>query len=113
MLKMGRLTEEVKRPKSTLWKYKAINGCYYNSPSACADKCGQYEDIDVDPVRLAKIKKAFDIIKKKKVNVSFLFRYLNGEITLEELNKNRWKQDKLTLDECNILKEALTMEEAK
>ena len=59
---LERLTKEVERPELTERKYKAINTCYYNSPGACADKLGEYENIDVDPKHLAQIKRAFDIL---------------------------------------------------
>ena len=103
MLKMGRLTEEVKRPKATLWKYKAINACYFNSPSACADKCGRYEDIDEDPEHLAKVKRAFDIVKEKQVDVRMFIIY-----DLENYNRLQ-KNDycKLTKAEDDLLKEVL------
>ena len=58
-----RLTEEIKRPKLTKRKYKAINTCYFNSPGACADKLGEYENIDTDPEHLNKINKAFGVLK--------------------------------------------------
>lgn len=67
-----RLTEEVKRPELTKRKYKAINSCYVNSPGACANKLGEYENIDESPKHLAKIKRALDIIKEKKVDTEKL-----------------------------------------
>ena len=103
MLKMGRLTEEVKRPKLTNRKYKAINACYFNSPGACADKCGRYEDIDEDPEHLAKVKRAFDIVKEKQVDVRMFIIY-----NLENYNRLQ-KNDycKLTKAEDDLLKEVL------
>ena len=58
-----RLTKDIERPELTERKYKAINTCYYNSPAACADKLGLYENIDTDPEHLAKVKQAFDVIR--------------------------------------------------
>lgn len=74
-----RLTEEVKRPKLTDRKYKAINTCYYNSPAACADKLGEYENIDESPKHLANIKKALEIIKRTHLNVGAFMLLCKGD----------------------------------
>lgn len=45
----------------------------------CVNKLGQYEDIDEDPEHLAKVKKAFEIIKEKRVDIGRLLISKNVE----------------------------------
>jgi hypothetical protein len=98
-----RLTKDIGRPELTERKYKAINTCYYNSPAACADKLGEYENIDESPKHLAKVKRAFDIVKEKQVDVRMFIIY-----DLENYNRLQ-KNDycKLTKAEDDLLKEVL------
>lgn len=94
-----RLTKDIERPELTERKYKAINTCYYNSPAACADKLGEYENIDENPEHLAKIKRAFDIIK----NIGILKPYetIGGQCWLETV----CDATKITKEDCDLLKE--------
>lgn len=105
-----RLTEEVKRPELTKRKYKAINTCFFNSPGACANKLGQYEDIDESPEHLAKIKRAFEIIKTKKLDVcSFINYFVERNDSYETYVL--YFEKPIEIDYCVISEELLTEEE--
>lgn len=82
-----RLTKDIERPELTERKYKAINTCYYNSPAACADKLGEYENIDESPEHLAKVKRAFDIIKEKRVNVDNFLNHIKKDTDYKEYKR--------------------------
>ena len=74
-------------------------------------KLGQYEDIDENPEHLAKVSKALEIIKEKKVNVSLLFNtnnYLdyNDHVCRAQIYL-RSNAECLTKEEYNLLKEVL------
>jgi len=74
-------------------------------------KLGQYEDIDENPEHLAKVSKALEIIKEKKVNVSLLFNtnnYLdyNDHVCRAQIYLHS-NAECLTKEEYNLLKEVL------
>lgn len=106
-----RLTKDIERPELTERKYKAINTCYYNSPAACADKLGEYENIDESPKHLAKVKQAFDVIKEKRVNVSLLLNTkdyydYNDHVCRAQIYLHSYSKC-LTQEEWNFLREVL------
>ena len=98
-----RLTKDIERPELTDRKYKAINTCYYNSPAACANKLGEYEDIDESPEHLAKVKRAFDIIKEKGIDIIALKECRKAKTYNE--NTKRTYCEEYTEEEFNLLKE--------
>ncbi len=74
------------------------------------NKLGEYEDIDEEPKRLKKIKIAFEIIEKKKVDVGYLFEMIDlfGEEALTQYNLSCYRiKKKLTQKEFDLLKEVL------
>ena len=76
------------------------------------NKLGEYEDIDEEPKRLEKIKIAFEIIVRKKVNVSILLDYIarDKELrfgALKTYNLLENKAIQLTHEEFALLKEVL------
>ena len=91
--------------------YKSLGDC---SVEECIDKLGQYEDIDENPSNLEKIKKAFEIIKEKKVDTDSLFaiwdmKNIDDEECLKLYNNPRtiYGKPKLTQEEYDLLKEVL------
>ena len=69
---------------------------------------GEYEDIDESPEHLADVKKAFEIIKEKRVNVGSFIKCC-ANISYEEYKKEwgNWEKDIL----YNLSKEPLSQEE--
>lgn len=111
-----RLTKDIERPELTERKYKAINTCYYNSPAACADKLGLYENIDTDPTHLAKIKLAFEIIKEKNVAITMIKQtgcveeynqFAYGFLPIKEVKNEKYvlSPQPLEREEYDLLKE--------
>lgn len=98
-------------------KDKKERACYVQEPrlQAIYDKCFEYEDIDTNPTRLANIKKAFEIIKEKEVNISMFKSYLKCGVGLKDFTYQEYKKYnhtifskiKLTQEEYDLLKEVL------
>jgi hypothetical protein len=76
------------------------------------NKLGEYEDIDEEPKRLEKIKIAFEIIVRKKIDVSILLDYISRDKelrfgALKTYNLLENKAIQLTHEEFDLLKEVL------
>lgn len=70
-------------------------------------KLAEYENIDIDPKKLTKIKQTLDVIKKKGIFVNGLIKSKD----LEEYNilcLNHGMTELLTPEEYNLLKEVLS-----
>lgn len=84
-------------------KHKLGDYTIYNNvcPFDVENKLGEYENIDESPEHLAKVSKAFEIIKEKKVNICCFCEY----------NVDTYKDYIATFEKVNLGKELLTQEE--